>query len=443
MPASGRVTLAALCVATLAVVGCSGTTPVDVSAATTTTTAPLDLGVTDSRLAEMRGLRPGAALRESFRDRVIAAEPGARGLSGAAEAYDATMLAAVAAEQARSDGSGRVAADLGSVSQQGEACSTFKRCRELARTTTDLDYEGQSGAIEFLDNGDPGEARFELVSFGSDGTLDAETEIVTRPRPLATLPPPADPTFGRPADGTLRIGTLLPINGPNPEVARAAQAGVRLAIDDINAEGGVLGVPVELLPDETGDGSASATLGAVERLVAQRADVVIGGTDFSIDSIAIGPLVAEGVVLISPSDRNRGLSAIPDRGLFFRTIAPDDVEARSLAELPINDGYLKLALVVASSGAEFEQAADISAEFQALQGEIVVSAVLDPGGDAAGVINQVIGSGAEAVVLALPIAETAAAINAMIARGASPAEFPTYGVAASMNTELVRLTGNR
>ena len=374
--------------------------------------------------------------------RIRRVDPDARELGGAAEAYDATVLLALAAETARSDAPGPIAGALVAVSRQGEACNSFEKCRDLAEELTDIDYDGLSGAVQFLDNGDPGESPFAIVEFDKRGMLDVKDRTTAQASPLVSPPPPPDPTFGRPADGVLRLGTLLPIEGPLPTTARAALAGIRLAVEEINVAGGVLGSPIELLADESGDGSSLSTKTAVPRLIDRQVDAVIGGTTFEIDSVAFAPLTDAGVILFSPTDSFRGLSVVADRGLFFRLAPPDDLEGKVLGTLVVNDGFTSVAIVAPSSGPEFDLASDVTAAINAAGGTVTVSAVLDPTSDVAAASKQVLDSGSQAVVIIAPTPAAGSFLREQVRRGIGPGTLPTFGTVGSMNAELARLLGD-
>ena len=72
-----------------------------------------------------------------------------------AESYDAVMLLALAAEQAKNDSGEAIAANMISVSTGGEKVSTFADGLAAIKAGKDVDYEGFSGPIEFDANGDP------------------------------------------------------------------------------------------------------------------------------------------------------------------------------------------------------------------------------------------------------------------------------------------------
>ena len=73
-----------------------------------------------------------------------------------AQSYDCAILIALAAEAAGSNNSADIAAQMVAVSRDGEKCSTFADCKALLADGADIDYDGASGAIDFLDVGEPG-----------------------------------------------------------------------------------------------------------------------------------------------------------------------------------------------------------------------------------------------------------------------------------------------
>jgi branched-chain amino acid transport system substrate-binding protein len=72
-----------------------------------------------------------------------------------AESYDAVMLLALAAEQAKNDSGEAIAANMIAVSTGGEKVNNFADGLAAIKAGKDVDYEGFSGPIEFDTNGDP------------------------------------------------------------------------------------------------------------------------------------------------------------------------------------------------------------------------------------------------------------------------------------------------
>ena len=68
-----------------------------------------------------------------------------------AETYDATIITALAAAVAGSDGGEAIAAEVNDVTRGGTKCTSFAECIELVNAGEDIDYDGLGGPYEFVD----------------------------------------------------------------------------------------------------------------------------------------------------------------------------------------------------------------------------------------------------------------------------------------------------
>ncbi|MBA3745569.1 ABC transporter substrate-binding protein [Sporichthya sp.] len=120
---------------------------------------------------EMEGVKgtiPGSKPADDFVSKLKAFDPSLKDYSYAGEAYDAITLIALAAEAANSDAGIAIAKELQDVSTGGEKCGTFAECVKLLKENKDIDYEGQSGPVEFDSNGDPSVASMGIYQYGND-----------------------------------------------------------------------------------------------------------------------------------------------------------------------------------------------------------------------------------------------------------------------------------
>ncbi len=85
-----------------------------------------------------------------------------------AEAYDATILAALAAVVARDDGGASIAATLVEVSRDGIKCTSFGECLDVLKTQSDIDYDGVSGPLNFTPEHDVSPAYYGLFTFSGE-----------------------------------------------------------------------------------------------------------------------------------------------------------------------------------------------------------------------------------------------------------------------------------
>ena len=127
-------------------------------------------------LAGMRGTLPGVNVEgelADFRDRLLSVDPGLIDYSYSAESYDATVVMSLAAIVAGSDDGVAVGAAINDVTRGGEKCTTFADCAALLETdpSTDIDYDGVSGPLEFCDPGEPSQASILILEFDAEGAL--------------------------------------------------------------------------------------------------------------------------------------------------------------------------------------------------------------------------------------------------------------------------------
>jgi branched-chain amino acid transport system substrate-binding protein len=148
------------------------------------------------------------------------------------------------------------------------------------------------------------------------------------PTPTPTPTPTATPT----GDGELKIGTLFPSSGGVSFIGPAQVAGVKAAVREINAAGGVNGTPVVVVSRDSGDASTQKVEESFADLVGQGVDVVIGPSSSVLSQRLLQLAGDADIPLISPAATYPQLTALDDDGIFFRTIASYPHQAIVLAE---------------------------------------------------------------------------------------------------------------
>ena len=127
-----------------------------------------------------KGTLPGAAASSQLQGELLTVNPELTDYSYAAEAYDAVNLIALGMEVAKSCDGTAIAAALQGVSKDGENCTDFASCKALLDAGTDFNYEGQSGPVEFADNGDPSIATMGVYTYeANDKYVPVLDEFVT------------------------------------------------------------------------------------------------------------------------------------------------------------------------------------------------------------------------------------------------------------------------
>ena len=135
-----------------------------------------DLVADPEDLACLRGLLPVHAPAPSFAARVRdhaagLAELDDDALDLAAEAYDATVVAGLAAAAAGTDEAGAVAAAMGGVTSVGRSCRGPEACLALIADGADVAYVGETGPLTLDAAGNRSEASLTIVAFDADGHL--------------------------------------------------------------------------------------------------------------------------------------------------------------------------------------------------------------------------------------------------------------------------------
>jgi ABC-type branched-subunit amino acid transport system substrate-binding protein len=95
-----------------------------------------------------------------------------------AEAYDATMLAALAAMTAGDDGAATITAGLQQASRGGVKCVSLAECTEVLKTQHDIDYDGVSGPLTLDGAGDVAPAYYGLYTYNGENKYSFARGVV-------------------------------------------------------------------------------------------------------------------------------------------------------------------------------------------------------------------------------------------------------------------------
>ncbi len=154
------------------------------------------------------------------------------------------------------------------------------------------------------------------------------------------------PAGSQPGQPDLTIGMLAPLTGPGARFGESQKDGVQLAIDEINAAGGINGRRITLTVEDTKTEPPKAVT-AFTRL-AERAEVIaLFGSAASLDVPAYLPQVDRaGIPHVLPV---AVLPSITDAGskFTFRSALNDKIAAQKMADFVVNRlGAKKIALLL-------------------------------------------------------------------------------------------------
>lgn len=405
----------------------------------TTTGDPVEEAPSEDELSleGMQGTLPLVDLADDFKARMDEIDPDLGGTYNyGAESYDAVMVITLAAITAGTDGI-EYANEINEVTRNGEKCTTFAECRPLAEAGTDFDYDGVSGPMEFSGNGEPTEASFAVQTFGADNRIDTEQdEFILANAPAEADVPQQDVTGTRAGDGLLKIGTLLPETGSLAFLGPPEIAGVQLAIDEVNENGGFNGQDVEVVTGDSGDTSTDIANQTVDRLLGENVDAIIGAASSGVSLTVIDKITSAGVVMFSPANTSPAFSDYDDRGLYFRNAPSDILQGAVLAEVIAGDGNATVGIIVLDDPYGGPLADQLTTSLEESGSEVVTRVTYDPQATSFDAeVGQIAAEDPDAVVV-IGFNESSRILTTMIEQGIGPQDVNVYGVDGNMGNAL-------
>ncbi len=135
-----------------------------------------------------------------------------------------------------------------------------------------------------------------------------------------------------PAPPTLKLGVIQSLTGSLAGKSAERLEGVTLAVEQINAAGGVLGRKLELVIQDDGTDAARARAAAEQLTADGEIPVIIGAAGSAATLAAAEVTVPKKVVLISGSATSPSLTSSQDDGYLFRTCPSDALQGRLIAQ---------------------------------------------------------------------------------------------------------------
>lgn len=331
-------------------------------------------------LSGVKGTIPGAEISSQFKEQLLAIDPTLQNFSYAAEAYDAVILAALAAAAAGTDAGVEMAKQLVPITQGTEACTDFAGCVALLQTGASIDYNGRSGTIDFSPAGDPTRASIGVYQFGPDNKLLPDVTYEQGEIQPSGKANPIDGVVQKGADdGVFTVATFLPTSGSLSFLGPAEVAGVKLAIADIEAAGGIPGIDsIVLYEGDSGDTSTDTGQLTLKSLLPRKPDVLIGAASSSSTLSVLDKVTGSGILMISPANTLPSLSTARDHGLFWRTAPSDVLEGAFLGSVVLRDGHTKVAILARDDVYGDSLRANVAQVVNEGGGEVVANITYDP-----------------------------------------------------------------
>ena len=266
----------------------------------------------------------------------------------------------------------------------------------------------------------------------------AEEPAAEEPAEEPAAEEPAEEPAGA-GDGVLKLGGILSETGNLAFLGPPEFAGVELAVQDINAAGGVLGADVEWLPGDSGDNGEVANA-TVDRLLAEDVDGFIGAASSGVSLTVIDKITQAGKIHFSPANTSPAFTDYADNGLYFRTAPSDVIQGAALADVMLADGAATAAFLVLndSYGTGLQQ---YTIEPYVAGGGTVVygeTETYDPQAENFDAeISSVVAANPDAIVI-IGFDETAQILGGLIEAGFGPDTKLIYGTDGNMGNALAQ-----
>jgi branched-chain amino acid transport system substrate-binding protein len=178
---------------------------------------------------------------------------------------------------------------------------------------------------------------------------------------------------------TVPIGATFPLSGPVAFYGTESRDGAQLAIDEINAAGGLLGKKLSLLAEDD-EGDAAKTLNAFTKLTTRDKVSFVLGSSTSGATMAMTQQAQQNkVIIVSPSATNVDVTKAGD--YVFRACFIDPFQGIVGADFAFDTLGARRAAVLYDAGADYNTglADEFKKEFRAIGGEVVADEAYQTG----------------------------------------------------------------
>ncbi len=161
----------------------------------------------------------------------------------------------------------------------------------------------------------------------------------------------AAPNLLRAQAATVKIGTILSVTGPGAFLGDHMKRGMELAIEEVNAAGGIAGKKIDWVFYDAETQSARGVTAARRLIEQDKVDMIVGGGNASGIALAMVPIVEKaGVTFISTEGSMLIVNPVAERKWTFKSTIDDDQILEVAADFWKKRGIASVAMLADSSG---------------------------------------------------------------------------------------------
>ena len=171
--------------------------------------------------------------------------------------------------------------------------------------------------------------------------------------------------------GDIKVGVYVDLTGQTSSFGQSTKNGIQLAVDEINAAGGVNGRKMTLIVEDD-QGRTEQAKTVVEKLIKQDKVVAVLGEVASSNTLAAAPVAQEAKIpMITPSSTNPRVTQVGN--YIFRVCFLDDFQGSSIAKFAANDLKGKTAAILGDVNSDYSKGLTefFEKEFTKLGGKVV------------------------------------------------------------------------
>ncbi|MDD9953587.1 MAG: ABC transporter substrate-binding protein [Candidatus Woesearchaeota archaeon] len=178
-----------------------------------------------------------------------------------------------------------------------------------------------------------------------------------------------------PVDNTIEIGAILTLSGSGAHWGEGSQQGAELAVQEINAAGGVNGKQLRISYEDNRNSDGKNAVAALRKLLYEDKNIILGPT-WTPPGLAIAPIACEEqTLMISPTLGVAEFNELCDTN--FNLWLHDFLISEELGQYLYDKGYRKIAIVSSLQAWEQEQAYAVKRGYERAGGTVAAFELAD------------------------------------------------------------------
>ena len=178
-------------------------------------------------------------------------------------------------------------------------------------------------------------------------------------------------------DGEVRVGALNPLTGAGSPYGPGMQQAIQLAVDEINAAGGVAGSTIRLFTEDT-QTEPEAAVRAAQKLIDVNNVMAVLGTWSSGVTMAVVPRTIEAGVIEMNTSGAPAISELEDNDLVWRTQASNTLFGEVFARIVEDLGYTRASTMAFNNPSGLGNTQEFARNFRDAGGEVTAEVVYNP-----------------------------------------------------------------